>query len=817
MYLGTQKITPALVEEKSYLKLGKPKVLLDYDNDTLKVVPNPYTFNLVTGLTELYINDVKDSTFNVINTTTHYSANVPPRYGCTLNSKDLTSLAAGVYNFKANTIKQSSINDYSTSNVGAFETPIEINNIKDSDFSDEISYERWNYSITLDSTISQFYSDPLRGTLNNAQYLTGIIAVSGTIPKFTVSKENAVYEFTLDKNILTSTNNKINNSFSYAKISFTLENDAEFIIKGRSYGESNYDFGIVSTLDNELVKSNTEDSTNVLYSFKGKSSANWVNISFGTVSAGSHFFTIKYKKDASGDTDDDNFKVELPDILFSEVSTGKYLPSDISVKYNRNYEGHSDTEEKPVVNYEYDAYTGKFKIPMVGNITMTAISNESPLLDKLAITPATWDAGTAILKWKYSVNNATYHIQTPDGKEYTTTEKSFNFTNKLGEPSSDFEDYKLVKIWATSTGIQSEIPYSFQSGITKLKLIYNPNFAENHIEKNKTFLTTILPSSVIYIYNDYCYEFSYEGSYVTIHNVYTGETVYTNKMNDITGKCFKLLKSEDNFIYLLYSDNLQDINIIKYDLSNFTHTKFYSQTLTNTIQEIPLIVDLTDEYFIYKGHTDYLYRVNLNTGTEEKSSNISGMKKFINHKLYCIYRDDISTKGTIQCRIYYSNLNRFWEAGVPEYYFQEFGNGLTTDQGTLVSGENLITAEILNFDISSSGFTGLFYILMPNHTSRTMCSVTVFGSNKKITEIFTENENISGINEYNTIKISENEYLCYLNSSKFLRINTKYKQYVKFGSDSSVGNWNNNIKVSNIYNGKIYAAVPQNYCYELLL
>ena len=74
-------------------------------------------------------------------------------------------------------------------------------------------------------------------------------------------------------------------SFSYGKITFNFENDTDITVKCRSYGESGYDYGLISKLDIELAKSETDDgatgSTKVLHNFKGESKPDWVDISFG--------------------------------------------------------------------------------------------------------------------------------------------------------------------------------------------------------------------------------------------------------------------------------------------------------------------------------------------------------------------------------------------------------------------------------------------------------------------------------------------------------------------------------------------------------
>lgn len=106
----------------------------------------------------------------------------------------------------------------------------------------------------------------------------------------------------------TSTNAGVDSSFAYSRLQFNFAEDTAVTLSCISYGESNYDYGIVSTLDNQLSKDNAADSTNVLKSYKGLSSESVDTISL-TVPAGSHFLTFKYIKDSSTSSNGDYFKV----------------------------------------------------------------------------------------------------------------------------------------------------------------------------------------------------------------------------------------------------------------------------------------------------------------------------------------------------------------------------------------------------------------------------------------------------------------------------------------------------------------------------
>ena len=77
-------------------------------------------------------------------------------------------------------------------------------------------------------------------------------------------------------------------------------------ISDRSYGESNYDYGILYNLDTEVpLIYEVGDESAIYYSFKGKSSS-FVNVVY-QIPAGEHFIYVKYRKDSSTDSGDDTF------------------------------------------------------------------------------------------------------------------------------------------------------------------------------------------------------------------------------------------------------------------------------------------------------------------------------------------------------------------------------------------------------------------------------------------------------------------------------------------------------------------------------
>ena len=124
------------------------------------------------------------------------------------------------------------------------------------------------------------------------------------------------YPFELNTNdYYESTNKGHDSSYSYATLNY--QGFDELVLECINSGESNYDYGIISQPDVQLSESIEDDgatgSTNVFHNFKGQSSTNPVQITIPS-DEGSHFITIKFRKDSSQAQGNDSlqFKVIEP-------------------------------------------------------------------------------------------------------------------------------------------------------------------------------------------------------------------------------------------------------------------------------------------------------------------------------------------------------------------------------------------------------------------------------------------------------------------------------------------------------------------------
>ena len=124
------------------------------------------------------------------------------------------------------------------------------------------------------------------------------------------------YPFELNTNgYYESTNKGHDSSYSYATLNY--EGFENLVLECINSGESNYDYGIISQPDVQLGESISDDgatgSTNVFHNFKGESSTNPVQLTIPS-DEGSHFITIKFRKDSSQAQGNDSlqFKVIEP-------------------------------------------------------------------------------------------------------------------------------------------------------------------------------------------------------------------------------------------------------------------------------------------------------------------------------------------------------------------------------------------------------------------------------------------------------------------------------------------------------------------------
>lgn len=123
-----------------------------------------------------------------------------------------------------------------------------------------------------------------------------------------IDKDGAEYGFYYNSETgsLCPQNSGIDESYSYGKITFDIEQDTTVTVSFKQSSEQNYDFGVISELDTYL-QHNINNDANVKWS--GNPHGQISDSVTYDVPAGEHFITFKYVKDSSGSVGNDRFEI----------------------------------------------------------------------------------------------------------------------------------------------------------------------------------------------------------------------------------------------------------------------------------------------------------------------------------------------------------------------------------------------------------------------------------------------------------------------------------------------------------------------------
>lgn len=152
--------------------------------------------------------------------------------------------------------------------------------------------------------------------INGISYLGDVQETTTTTTQestYTVTKASgASYEFTLGSDgYYVSGNAGVNSSASVSVVTFDLKATSTITFTVINYAESRYDYGIMSNVDTTLSTSYSADSSNVKQSFRSKNSSSTQTVTYDSVSAGSHYIYVKYRKDSSQHKNNDSFKFKI--------------------------------------------------------------------------------------------------------------------------------------------------------------------------------------------------------------------------------------------------------------------------------------------------------------------------------------------------------------------------------------------------------------------------------------------------------------------------------------------------------------------------
>ena len=113
-------------------------------------------------------------------------------------------------------------------------------------------------------------------------------------------------------------NKGVNNSAAVMYIDIEGYENFKFYI--RSYGESNYDYVMVSQLDTTITSGSSYSNTTLVKAYtRGKSTSgtaisNYTLVEFTEIPEGKHRITVLYRKDSSSHSGDDRGYVLIPKV-----------------------------------------------------------------------------------------------------------------------------------------------------------------------------------------------------------------------------------------------------------------------------------------------------------------------------------------------------------------------------------------------------------------------------------------------------------------------------------------------------------------------
>lgn len=144
---------------------------------------------------------------------------------------------------------------------------------------------------------------------------TGNFTVYETIPESSyevVAVENARYGFELNDNGYYESKNKgISSSYAICQVNIINPMGRKLYFDCINSGESNFDFGILSKVNTALSLDYNEDGSNSCFkSFKGQSSTNIQTVEY-TDAIDNCFIQVKFRKDGSGDQDNDTLQFKV--------------------------------------------------------------------------------------------------------------------------------------------------------------------------------------------------------------------------------------------------------------------------------------------------------------------------------------------------------------------------------------------------------------------------------------------------------------------------------------------------------------------------
>ena len=142
--------------------------------------------------------------------------------------------------------------------------------------------------------------------------------------------EGAKYGFELNINGYYESKNKgVHSSYAICRVQVNVINTSDIVFDVINYAESTYDYAIFGLIDTPLQLNSSADST-YHYNFQGQSTPGVRNVTYPTVSPGTHFIDVKFIKDTSQNSGHDSvqFKLNASSSQFPPETLAKILQAE---------------------------------------------------------------------------------------------------------------------------------------------------------------------------------------------------------------------------------------------------------------------------------------------------------------------------------------------------------------------------------------------------------------------------------------------------------------------------------------------------------
>lgn len=319
----------------------------------------------------------------------------------------------------------------------------------------EVDPQKW-----VDSGFNYTYEDP--------NYVS---PVSITVEPFGDS-----YGFDLgDDGYYVNNNSMIDQSYAMCKIVINNSSDTDQILsfKVNQQSEKEYDFGMFSLLNTDLVANVEEINTNVAISFQHQAGDIDYNVS---VPAGESYITVKYKKDGSESQQTDTFKFKLNSS--SVVTETRHMATEENV----------DDKIKQAISvvYKYKGSVANEASLPTTNVEIGDVYNCEDTGNNFAWTGTAWDklAGTIDMSNYYTKSQADASARAIADEKIAAIP-----VNNLLHYVGHFDSFETLP----STGQTSETPLSggtialSKPNFNNFRYSDNPNKADRMLTSYNTF------------------------------------------------------------------------------------------------------------------------------------------------------------------------------------------------------------------------------------------------------------------------------------------------------------------------------------------